>query len=129
MANNKYAKRRAIDCKLLKKSETHKGYCKYMITIAEMDGTIHKQPAYGKDMQGALSRLLKKELTVKVERKLETNTGLIFLSWLVIMGVPAVLYGTQNTPWMLAYTFGTIIMMVIVSGLWYNYIKKGEDDV
>ncbi len=129
MANNKYTKRRAIACKLLKKSDTHKGYCKYMITIAEIDGTIHKQPAYGKDMQGALSRLLKKELTVKVERKLETNTGLIFLSWLVIMGVPAVLYGTQNTPWMLAYTFGTIIMIMVVSGLWYNYIKKGEDDV
>ncbi len=129
MANNKYAKRRAIDCKLLKKSETHKGYCKYMITIAEMDGTIHKQPAYGKDMQGALSRLLKKELTVKVERKLETNTGIVFLLWLAVMGIPAILYGTQNTPWMLAYTFGTIIMMVIVSGLWYNYIKKGEDDV
>jgi len=129
MANNKYAKRRAIDCKLLKKSETHKGYCKYMITIAEMDGTIHKQPAYGKDMQGALSRLLKKELTVKVERKLETNTGIVFLLWLAVMGIPAILYGTQNTPWMLAYTFGTIIMMLIVSGLWYNYIKKGEDDV
>jgi len=129
MANNKYTKRRAIACKLLKKSDTHKGYCKYMITIAEIDGTIHKQPAYGKDMQGALSRLLKKELTVKVERKLETNTGLIFLSWLVIMGVPAVLYGTQNTPWMLASTFGPIIMIMVVSGLWYNYIKKGEDDV
>jgi len=129
MANNKYAKRRAIDCKLLKKSDTHKGYCKYMITIAEIDGTIHKQPAYGKDMQGALSRLLKKELTVKVERKLETNTGIVFLLWLAVMGIPAILYGTQNTPWMLAYTFGTIIMMVIVSGLWYNYIKKGEDDV
>jgi hypothetical protein len=129
MANNKYAKRRAIDCKLLKKSETHKGYCKYMITIAEMDGTIHKQPAYGKDMQGALSRLLKKELTVKVERKLETNTGIVFLLWLAVMGIPAVLYGTQNTPWMLAYTFGTIVMIMVVSGLWYNYIKKGEDDV
>jgi len=100
-----------------------------MITIAEMDGTIHKQPAYGKDMQGALSRLLKKELTVKVERKLETNTGIVFLLWLAVMGIPSILYGTQNTPWMLAYTFGTIIMMVIVSGLWYNYIKKGEDDV
>ena len=35
-----------------------------MITIAEMDGTIHKQPAYGTDMQSALSRLLKQELTV-----------------------------------------------------------------
>tara|TARA_R110000824_G_scaffold324326_4_gene511264 strand:+ start:1131 stop:1520 length:390 start_codon:yes stop_codon:yes gene_type:complete len=129
MANSKYTKRRAIDCKLIRKSKSNPGYCKYMITIAEMDGTIHKQPAYGRDMQGALSRLLKKELTVKVERKLETNVGLVFLSWLVLMGAPAVLYGTQNTPWMLAYTFGTIVMIMVVSGLWYNYIKKGEDDV
>ena len=126
---SKYTKRRAIDCKLIRKSKSNPGYCKYMITIAEMDGTIHKQPAYGRDMQGALSRLLKKELTVKVERKLETNVGLVFLSWLVLMGAPAVLYGTQNTPWMLAYTFGTIVMIMVVSGLWYNYIKKGEDDV
>lgn len=129
MANSKYTKRRAIDCKLIRKSKSNPGYCKYMITIAEMDGTIHKQPAYGRDMQSALSRLLKKELTVKVERKLETNVGLIFLSWLVLMGAPAVLYGTQNTPWMLAYTFGTIAMIMVVSGLWYNYIKKGEDGV
>ena len=129
MANSKYTKRRAIDCKLIRKSKSNPGYCKYMITIAEMDGAIHKQPAYGTDMQSALSRLLKKELTVKVERKLETNVGLVFLSWLVLMGAPAVLYGTQNTPWMLAYTFGTIVMIMVVSGLWYNYIKKGEDDV
>ena len=129
MANSKYTKRRAIDCKLIRKSKSNPGYCKYMITIAEMDGTIHKQPAYGKDMQGALSRLINKERTNKVERKLETNVGLVFLSWLVLMGAPAVLYGTQNTPWMLAYTFGTIVMIMVVSGLWYNYIKKGEDDV
>ena len=81
---SKYTKRRAVDCKLIRKSKSNPGYCKYMITIAEMDGTIHKQPAYGRDMQGALSRLLKKELTVKVERKLETNVGLVFLSWLVL---------------------------------------------
>jgi len=124
---SKYSKRRAIDCKLLKRSTTHKGYCKYMITIAEMDGTIHKQPAYGKDMQGALARLLNKELTVKVERKLETNTGLIFLSWLVLMGTPAIFFGAQNTPWYLAATFGSIIMVMVVSGLWYNHVTKGEE--
>ena len=88
---NKYDRRRAIDCELLKKSETHEGYCKYLVTIAEKDGTIHKQPAYGKDMQDALSRLLKKELTVKVEKKMETNTGWIFISWLICMGWPALL--------------------------------------
>ena len=123
---SKYTKRRAIECKIVGRSKSNPGYCKYMVTIAEMDGTIHKQPAYGKDMQGALSRLINKEITNKVEQKLETNTGLIFLSWLVVMGAPAILFGTQNTPYYLAATFGSIIMITVVATLWYNYIKKGE---
>lgn len=123
---SKYTRRRATECILVEKSKSNPGYCKYMITIRELDGMVHTQPAYGKDMQGALSRLIKKELTFKVERKLETNVGLIFLLWLVLMGAPAILFGTSNTPWMLAYTFGTVITMMMVAGVWYNYIKKGE---
>ena len=68
---SKYQRRRAIDCKLVARSKANPGYCKYMITIAELDGTVHKQPAYGKDMQDALSRLMNTERTVKIERKLE----------------------------------------------------------
>jgi hypothetical protein len=123
---SKYTKRRAIDCKLIERSKSNPGYCKYIITIAEMDGTIHKQPAYGKDMQGALSRLINKERTNKLERKLETNTGLVFLSWLVIMGAPEFILGAQNTPYYLAAIFGSIIMIITVATLWYNYITKGE---
>jgi len=127
MKKSKYTKRRAIDCKLIERSKSNPGYCKYMITIAEMDGTIHKQPAYGKDMQSALSRLLKRELTVKVERRLENNTGLIFLAWLIMIGSPAFLYGEgTGSPWFLAYTFGSIILLIIVAVWWYNHIKKGE---
>ena len=123
---SKYTRRRAIDCKIIARSKSNPGYCKYMITIAELDGTIHKQPAYGKDMQGALSRLMNTERTVKVEKKLENNTGLIFLAWLLLMGGPAMIFGAGNTPWMLLYTFGTIITLMAVAGIWYNYIKKGE---
>jgi len=89
---HKFNRRRALECKLVEKSKSNPGYLKYMVTIGEKDGTIHNQPAYGKDMQGALNRLLKKELTVKIERKLETNVGLIFLSWLVLMGAPAIFF-------------------------------------
>tara|TARA_B100000497_G_C7614218_1_gene368858 strand:+ start:183 stop:557 length:375 start_codon:yes stop_codon:yes gene_type:complete len=123
---NKYDRRRALDCKLLKKSDSHKGYCKYIITIGEKDGTIHKQPVYGKDMQDALSRVIKKELTVKIEKKLENNTGFIFLAWLLLMGTPAIFLGAGNTPWILVYTFGTIIMLMAVAAIWYNHINKGE---
>ncbi len=123
---SKYTRRRAIDCKLIERSKNNPGYCKYMITIAELDGTIHKQPAYGKDMQGALARLMNTERTVKVERKLESNTGLIFIAWLVIMGGPAIFFGVQHTPWMLAYTMVTLIILMISAALWYNYIRKGN---
>ena len=65
---SKYTKRRAIECKILGQSKSNPGYCKYMVTIAEMDGTIHKQPAYGKDMQGALSRLIIKKGLVRLNK-------------------------------------------------------------
>ena len=68
---SKYDRRRAIKCKILKKSSSHEGYCKYKITICELDGTTHSEVAYGKDMQDALSRLINTERTVKVEKKIE----------------------------------------------------------
>ena len=120
----KYDRRRALNCTLIEKSNSHPGYFKYDVTIGEKDGTIHQQPAYGKDMQSALSRLIKKELTVKVEKKLETNTGLIFLSWLIVMGAPALLVGAQNTPYYLAVTFGSIVMIMVIALAWYSHVNK-----
>ena len=120
----KFNRRRALSCKFVEKSKNNPGYLKYMVTIGEKDGSKNTQPVYGKDMQDALSRLINKERTVKVERKLESNTGLIFLSWLAFMTIPAIFFGTQNTPWMLVCTVGTIIMIMVVAALWYNYINK-----
>ena len=123
---SKYERRRAIDCKLLKKSTTHKGYCKYMITIAEKDGTVHKQPAYGIDMQDALSRLINKERIVKVEKKVEKNFFIVFLIWLALMGWPAMLTSEYDSPKFLLYAMGSIIVFFTVVTLWYNHVNKGE---
>ena len=123
---HKFNRRRALECTLVEKSKSNPGYLKYMVTIGEKDGTKHNQPVYGKDMQDALSRLINRERTFKVERKLETNTGLIFLSWLVLMGAPAIFFGAQNTPWYLAATFGSIILIMIVATCWDNYFNRGE---
>ena len=72
---SKYNRRRAIDCKLIRKSKSNPGYLKYQVTIAEKDGTVHKQPAYGVDMQDALSRL-EKQLEYKnnkVNKRIDIN--------------------------------------------------------
>ena len=125
MANKKYDKRRALFCKLLGESKTYKGYYKYLVTIGEKDGTIHKQPVYGKDMQSALNRLINKELTYKVEKKLETNTGLIFLAWLIVMVTPAFLTD-YSSPWFLLYVFGSVVVLSIIAVWWYSYVNRGE---
>jgi hypothetical protein len=125
MAKKKYDKRRALFCKLLGESKTYKGYYKYLVTIGEKDGTIHKQPVYGKDMQSALNRLINKELTYKVEKKLETNTGWVFLAWLAVMVTPAFLTD-YSSPWFLLYVFGSVVVLALIAIWWYNYVNKGE---
>ena len=124
---HKYNRRRALDCTLIKKSDTYPNYYKYEVTIGEKDGTVHKQPAYGKDMQSALSRLIKKELTVKVERKAMNNPFVIFLGWLLIMGWPIVLgMDITSSPWFIAYGFIGIFTLIVMVSWWNNYISRGQ---
>ena len=67
-------RRRAIDCTMVEVSKTNPGYYKYVVTILEKDGKTYKEPAYGRDMQSALSRLIRKERTFKIEKKFNTVT-------------------------------------------------------
>ena len=101
----KYQRRRAIECKIVEKSKSNPGYCKYDITIAELDGTIHTEPAYGKDMQDALSRLINTERTQVVEKKVMNNPFLFFILWIILMAWPVLLTQTHNTPWFVLYMF------------------------
>jgi hypothetical protein len=121
---SKYLKRRAIDCTLVERSKSNPGYCKYMITIAELDGTVHTQPAYGRDMQGALSRLIKREFTTKLEKKM--TAGWLFVIWLAIMGWPASIVETEGNPWYIALAFGGVSVAFAIAAVWYNHINKGE---
>ena len=120
----KYDRRRAMKCVLLEKSTKHDGYCKYMVTIGEKDGTIHKQPAYGVDMQSAIARLVNQERTIKVEKKLYNNPFAVFLLWIVVMVWPLAAGVVSNSPHMLLYSFGSIALLTIIGAFWYNYIDK-----
>ena len=116
-----------MKCELLRKSDTHKGYCKYMVTIGEKDGTIHKQPAYGTDMQDALSRLINTERTVKIEKKLERNPFLFFICWMAVMAIPVLMYGDVTyTPWFVVYMFGSFTALFAITGWWQSYLDKGK---
>ena len=124
---HKYDRRRAIDCKLERRSKSNPEYCKYIITICEKDGTVHKEPAYGKDMQDALSRLMNIERTVKIERKMEKNPFIFFVIWMTVMAVPVFIHGDITyTPWFILYMFVSFVLLFLGMGLWQNYIDKGK---
>ena len=123
----KYDRRRAMKCVLLEKSTKHEGYCKYMVTIGEKDGTIHKQPAYGTDMQDALSRLINTERTVKIEKRLERNPFLFFICWMGVMAIPVIWNGDITyTPWFVVYMFISFTALFAITGWWQHYLDKGK---
>jgi len=124
MGKQKYNRRRAIECRLVEKSKTSPGFIKYEVTIAEKDGTIHKEPAYGKDMQDAISRLVNTERTYQVEKRVMKNPSIFFLVWLALMGWPALMTDVGSNPWYLAYTMGGIMLLFFAAAWWYNYIEK-----
>jgi hypothetical protein len=51
------ARKRVIDVKTKKKSSSYDDWIKYEITIENEDGTTDTVPAYGRDLQDALSRV------------------------------------------------------------------------
>jgi len=122
---HKFNRRRALDCKLVEKSKNNPGYLKYMVTIGEKDGSKNTQPAYGKDMQDALSRLLHKERTIKVEKKVMDNPFIFFLGWLLMMGWPILLgMDISSSPWFIVYGFLGILGLILIVTWWNNYINK-----
>ena len=62
------SRRKAISAELVRESKDNPGYFRYNIEIEEVDGTRHKVPAYGKDMQDAIERLLWNERVDKVTK-------------------------------------------------------------
>lgn len=82
------AKRRVHRATELRESNDYPGYIKYEITIREKDGSLTGPiPAYGKDLQDALSRFVYVERQEKIERK---------YPWLLDLGAVLVWLGTMS---------------------------------
>lgn len=63
-------KRKVVRAELRKESESFPGYFKYEVDIQEEDGSIIENiPAYGKDLQDALSRVVHDEKVVTLSKK------------------------------------------------------------
>jgi hypothetical protein len=87
-------RRRAVHAELIRESKDNPGYFRYNITIREKDGMEHVVPAYGKDMQDAIERLLWNERVDKVTKPkfvIASFAGLL-LGVVALSGMLGVIY-------------------------------------
>ena len=99
------SRRKAIEGKLIGESKTSPGYFKYLFTIQEVDGTVHDMPAYGKDMEDALERL------VWIERSSKKPFNALVISVLLtIIVVPSIIAALTSNP---LYVIGALALATI----------------
>jgi len=112
-------RRKAIDAKLIGESKTSPGYFKYQFTILELDGTTHVMPAYGKDMEDALERLVWVERTEKKPFSIIVITAL-----LTIIIVPSIIAAVTSNPIWVLGALGLAILYGIVMVRVDKYFNK-----
>jgi hypothetical protein len=116
-------RRRAVEAKLIEKSNSNPGYYKYQIKIRELDGREHVVPSYGVDMQDAIKRLIKKESkvkTLKVYRKV-SPIGIILM---MVTWVASILTSIITKNELYAYyTVMTFLSVAIIYAV-YSFFKK-----
>lgn len=117
------SRRKAVDCKLVEASKTSPGYFKYQVTIEELDGTIHTVPAYGKDMQDAINRLIWTERYETVsESKITTPIIIGLMATIVILS--GIFASISNQPiWVLLSIGFSVIFGVFLLRI-EKYLKK-----
>lgn len=104
--------RKVIHAELRKESETYKGWLKYEITIKNNDGITEKIPAYGKDLQDALSRVVHDDRVKKYSFVLEKIPSWLWaVLWIGVMTL-ITLYVTKHTE-MLGETIGLIYLAAV----------------
>jgi len=113
MAKTPKPRRMAIQAEWQRDSESAPGFNKYFITIREIDGTEVRVPAYGRDMQDALSRIVKRERTEKLVETTERIPDFVYvLLFLGTLGVGATLSTTADNPLYFAVGAGALVVLV-----------------
>jgi len=74
-------KQKVISVEYRKESNTFPDWMKYEVTILNEDGTTQKVPAYGKDLQDALSRVVHDRRVEKVEKRTKRIPDIV---WVVL---------------------------------------------
>lgn len=119
---------KAIHAELRKESKAFDGWLKYEVTIEHPDSTVEKVPAYGKDLQDALSRVVHDKKVEKITKtKVPLLTG-IFLVALIgsvfsTIGVNVDALGRLVGPTIIA---AIVVMSTLIISIanWFNFKNR-----
>lgn len=112
-------RRKAIEGKLIGESKTSPGYFKYQFKILELDGSENILPAYGKDMEDALERL------VWVERIDKKSFNVVTISTLLsVIIIPSIIAAITNNWLFIIGSLGMAIIYGIVMVRVDKYFNK-----
>jgi hypothetical protein len=119
-------KKKAIKVEYRKDSESFPEWLKYEITILNEDGTTDKVPAYGKDLQDALSRVVHDERAEKIQSK----TNLIpWWAWVIVYFAYMATISTwsinANSPGVIL--FGLLGTILFILGMKKLTTKRNKD--
>lgn len=127
----KRGRRKILDCKRVRPSNSNPGYFKFIVTVQEPDGSEAQVPCYGKTMQDALSRLHWTVQTERAAQLVERNTFmqvLLALGVLVIFGAFAVQAQTQDKPLYLVAGFALVLSLIGLAALWLRRLYRAVEE-
>ena len=113
------SRRKAISAELVRESKDNPGYFRYNVEIEEVGGTRHIVPAYGKDMQDAISRLVWNE---RVHSKL-TSVIIGFVIFIPFL-TACVLGALKDSPAWVLSGLGFSVVLGFVIHLVDRYLSK-----
>ena len=107
-------KQKVISVEFRKDSNTFPDWMKYEVTILNEDGTTQKIPAYGKDLQDALSRVVHDKKVEKIEKKTKRIPDLVWtVLWFgYILGLAEWVMGSSHSNAVKGIVFGSGLVCI-----------------
>ena len=119
-------RQKVINVTYRKDSNTFPDWMKYEVTILNEDGTTQRIPAYGKDLQDALSRVVHDKRVDSVKSKSQRVPMYAWIAvWFGYLAVLISAYMKTGNFWI--YVSGIASALVLVAGLnWWSKNKNRD---
>ena len=115
-------KRKIVNVTYRKESNAFPDWLKYEITILNSDGREEIVPAYGRDLEDAISRIKHDELVSKFEKTADRIPSIVYLlSWVMFMTGVVSLHYALDEPLVIIYGLIFAVFTFIFIQWWTRY--------